>query len=623
MRKIIAKLLILTVICSSLIGCQKKDDTVDSTAENTEIAKSTEIETEAPKFPVDVTGEFTEEEMHTVQSFLMGLSGLAFAENMEDFEADSSEVTDYQKELAYYFMMHINEFRSLNAFEDAGLLIESPDFLGYRVSAEQFEAAMQYIWKKGLSGEMEVDAFMSSYGFQSYGDGTYGIQYVYDGVSQVDKVVILQTAENTYNIVAKVQFKLGDGVDDKVFYIRAEAERNEQSPLAGMTVNKIMVSRKPATKITEVEGIEVLRTENKAWFKDTLQEWQKEYTKVLLEVLTETDGIDNSGTCYFELLDVNKDNIPELYLIRNDDIYMYTQEGFQCFVTGIKTDTNEVVAYANDDTADPTYVGTLKGNKFDVKMVYWDESNAESGVSEEERYRISYDSDYNCEPNSVEMISEQKYNELEEIYSSMDLQRIVGAELTLNNIEEYLHIEFNQEDEDDLTLKLVDGESFDQLEYAKIYLNDDDTPEYVVKKLWADNDEVTNLYIYMHSDDRYQMIKNFEFSNNNTVSYYERQGLMSDYAPWGSYENSTTIYKLNDDYELEIFIEFGKSFEDTEEGKIPTYYTSIIGDCTSEEYSELMKPYYDMVDLTSDEIEYTSISAMDLIVNNISLYDGK
>ena len=81
---------------------------------------------------------------------------------------------------------------------------------------------------------------------------------------------------------------------------------------------------------------------------------------------------------------------------------------------------------------------------------------------------------------------------MEAEYDSSNLRQLQGVELTLDNIEEYLNIKFGNYDKEFMALLLENDKSFDHLEYAQIYLDDNDVPEYVVHE----KDYYFEIYIH-------------------------------------------------------------------------------------------------------------------------------
>ena len=175
-------------------------------------------------------------------------------------------------------------------------------------------------------------------------------------------------------------------------------------------------------------------TSAKSIFSDKLQDWQKNYCKILLGVLGETEETrEMFGECWrqnlqdntsvgdtFRLMDIDKDMIPEL-LVGN--VLFFADGKRQLCVSGIKEETNQIILYEDCNTDEPMYVANIKNSKLDIEFVIWSEEE----VAWKKAYNVEYGRYYGLGTS----ISEEEYDKLsDEYYSNLFLPK--GVELTLS-----------------------------------------------------------------------------------------------------------------------------------------------------------------------------------------------
>ena len=234
-----------------------------------------------------------------------------------------------------------------------------------------------------------------------------------------------------------------------------------------------------AEQITETtEESEVGDGEEDNMFTEP-EDWQITYCKILLGVLGKTenmveyfgedgqyfgetlsDGTIRGGS--FELMDIDKDGIPELFV--GDTVIFPNGESCPC-VSGINADTNQLILYEDYNVSDPMYVANVTNSKMDVELVIWHEDWS----AWKKAYNVEYG---NSGEGSATDISEEEYDQLWEKYNS-NLYLPKGVELTLDNIEKYLNIQFDAYDKEFVNLLLQNEKSFDS-KYDRIFFRGDD-----------------------------------------------------------------------------------------------------------------------------------------------------
>lgn len=371
------------------------------------------------------------------------------------------------------------------------------------------------------------------------------------------------------------------------------------------------------------------------------EEWQITYCKILLGILgrmenmveyfgedgqyfgeTLSDGTIRGGS--FELMDVDEDGTPELFV--GDTVIFPNGESCPC-VSGINADTNQLILYEDYNTSEPMYVANVTNSKLDVEFVIWHEDWS----AWKKAYNVEYG---NYSEDSGADISEQEYNQLSKKHES-NLYLPKGVELTLDNIEKYLNIQFDAYDKEFVNLLLQNEKSFD-LKYDRIYFDDDNIPDYVL------NVQDGHLEIYIHDGEKFHIIGDGDSDKEKIIDwliygikhhsyyYYEKKGILEHYTWDESNLQGTpcqivyeTFYKLNSDYELEYDFSTTAEYaysEDGEDLEGTYYYEDNYGEekqeCSEETYEAKITPLGTAKDLTYDgDMSYTNL--IDLVVENI------
>lgn len=258
-RKILATCLVLTTMCTVLTGCQGKtasgnSDTQNLSTQNTE-NEVTEEDITKVEYPVDITADLSEEKKDTVSAFVKGLAGVAIVEKKISTDDKLEELSDYDKALVYYFMMYNSEFSALDSFEQAGLLEEtevipingaSDACDGYAVSPDQYTMAVGHIFQNGFGSDSAANDFLKelnneSNGVPLYDNGSYGVYNCleYTG-GELKNLSVSQTSETTVVIEGQVYLEIA--LEGGLYDIYVEAELDESSPFAGMTVTNVQVT---------------------------------------------------------------------------------------------------------------------------------------------------------------------------------------------------------------------------------------------------------------------------------------------------------------------------------------------------------------------------------------------
>ena len=379
-------------------------------------------------------------------------------------------------------------------------------------------------------------------------------------------------------------------------------------------------------------------TSKKSIFSNKLQDWQVNYCKILLGVLGGTEEIkEHFGDCWgaflqddtsvgatFRLMDIDKDMIPEL-LVGN--VLFFPDGKSQACISGIKEETNQLILYENYNIEDPMYVANVKNSELDIEFVIWHEADEWSGFKKQENVKYGRYSDYGTN------ISEAEYSKLlKEYQSNVFLPK--GIEVTLDNIEKHLHIQFPEREREFLNILVQEEKSFDRLQYAQIYFNDDNIPDYVI------DTPSYSFEIYIHDGQKFHILgqgdntgEKLDFLlygvNHISYLYYKKQGVLNC-SLWDEDNLKVTYYdsffKLNDEYELEYefdliseceFDEMGEEIKGTQK-----YYYADDNqekqECSKKTYNAKMEQFGEGKYLDYEEdVAYTN--AIDLVIGSIKV----
>ncbi len=202
--------------------------------------------------PVDVTNQFTSEELDMYNKLLVTMSeefGYSGATNVDTTPA---EMEDYMKINIMVNAMYRNNYHPFASVEEAGLMtheLRSGYMVEYDVlhfTEDSFMETAGYLWDRGLRSSEDFHAKYNSNmedGVTVYDDGTYDI-WPHEGFMDYYTITdfkIIQTSETTYRMeaVANMTFEYSTLPS---YTITLELVENEQSPFAGMTITKVIMT---------------------------------------------------------------------------------------------------------------------------------------------------------------------------------------------------------------------------------------------------------------------------------------------------------------------------------------------------------------------------------------------
>lgn len=331
-----------------------------------------------------------------------------------------------------------------------------------------------------------------------------------------------------------------------------------------------------------------------------LQQWQKDYTRVLLELLylpvtemSRSEGWDelyetkvnldwlficaSEETVYFGLMDVNEDGTPELFVKTvcnetNNRYYMFTTGNSteECYVSRVNyvdANTNEIIRLCGSGVG-PRYIAvyTLDENGLKEKLVF--------GYDEDTLDQQTIYGYYTRNQHSYEMseqITKEKYDELSAQYSKEDQFLLDTHELSLENIESRIGVQIPNKNISlyqhcNAVYKEFDnwrrnaytyGYVYDYpLLYDEVYFNNDDEPDYILTY-----EEYHVLLV--SGENQYYRIDGLDTGHHSSsYTYIEKTGKMLRFATGsGGIGYGQEIYQLNDRYELDYIGYFGEDCE--------------------------------------------------------------
>lgn len=314
-----------------------------------------------------------------------------------------------------------------------------------------------------------------------------------------------------------------------------------------------------------------------------VQQWQKDYAKILMEVLylsvdreTRSEGwiepelalsdtlewlfIDASEeTMYFGLMDINEDGIPELFVkTASDDIsYMFKigdsiEECILGQMNYIDTDTKEIIRNCTTNPAlglGGKVIYTFDGEKLQEEFIF-----GEFNVGMHTTYAYSPIVTYSpLEYEGGEEITKERFDELWTQYSKEDQFALETYELSVENIELQLGIQISNKVKslyqhigdiyDNYGLK---QETIESLVCNEIYFNNDDEPDYVFTNTgyWH--------VLLVSGENEYYKYDDLEYGiMGRYYMYIEKEGkLIGSVKSHDSYDIMYEIYELNDRHEL-------------------------------------------------------------------------
>lgn len=218
-----------------------------------------DIDTEFSE-PVDVTSQYTQEELDMYQKLIMTMAEYLGGPEVENASFSAEEIRDGLKMGLLNGSLYRNDVKSFASLEESGLITSSirigyggTEYNALHFTEESYLTAQAYLWQGGLSSS---DAFRASYnadvedGVAILEDGSYEI-WPHEGDAifyTIKNIKIFQTSETTYRIeaVADMTYQYSTMPD---YTVVLETVKNEKSPFAGMTITNISLST-----VTEEEG---------------------------------------------------------------------------------------------------------------------------------------------------------------------------------------------------------------------------------------------------------------------------------------------------------------------------------------------------------------------------------
>lgn len=238
-------IMLLAILAVAILGCGQKEQT----GKENETVVESETKTEENTEVVDVTDQYTEEELGMFWGLANAISEYDVIGREKISDVMVEELSDYTKQLISCFMMVYNDCEDLDSFEKMDLLMEAMieqdghEYNVYKVSEEQFALIQEYIWKGGLTNSNTVGVFLGetfNSAFVKYEDGTYGIEEDMDfGQTDVNQLSVFKVSKDTFYIEAETEYII-DEENTEISYITIIAEKNTESPFAGMTVTRII-----------------------------------------------------------------------------------------------------------------------------------------------------------------------------------------------------------------------------------------------------------------------------------------------------------------------------------------------------------------------------------------------
>lgn len=447
-----------------------------------------------------------------------------------------------------------------------------------------------YLARKNLKGFIEEEEKKQGYKLHSFGPVTLAI-VLRSMLQENMELAGIREAGIFASVCQELNLALGEG-----------AKKGILGAIAGLGAKKIAISVAAVIGAIVIGGVSIgtlTKKDDKTEEKNReeikieetveedvveVQQWQKDYAKILMEVLylsadresrsegwiepelKLSDALDwlfidaSEETMYFGLMDINEDGIPELFVkTAIDDIsYMFKigdsiEECFLGRVNYVDTDTKEII---RDCTTNPAYglggkvIYTFDGEKLQEKSFF-----GEFDVGMHTTYAYSPIVTYSpLEHEDGEEITKERFEELWAQYSKVDQFALETYELSMENIELQLGIQISnkvkslyQHIGDIYDYYGIKQETIESLVCKEIYFNNDEDVDYVIT-----NTDYWHVLL-VSGENEYYKYDDLEYGiMGRYYMYIEKEGKLigSVKASYDSYDIAYEIYELNDRHEL-------------------------------------------------------------------------